>query len=319
MSEEEKMAKRSPAQPYVLVIGAAGIDSKGRASAPLTLGSSTPGLVRVSVGGTARNVADNLVRLGVDTVLLSAVGNDGSGRRIRSNATEVGINIKYLIVSKEHHSAAYLAILDESGNLVMSVDDMEVLSCITPQVITQCRELIKKSAIIVMDSNLSEETIAALFKVANRYHVRLCADPASATLASKLKPYLPEIYMITPNVPEAEVLSGKSIKNEDDAIAAARDLVNAGVDVVIITLAEEGVVYASANDSGHVPAVATDVIDSTGASDALTAAVVFGMLNDISLDEAVRLGASAAALTLACVDTVCVDLSLDWLYDQLLI
>lgn len=313
------MAKRSPTQPYVLVIGAAGIDSKGRANAPLTLGSSTPGLVRVSVGGTARNVADNLVRLGVEAVLLSAVGNDGSGRRIRSNATEVGINIKHLIVSDMHHSAAYLAVLDEHGNLVMSVDDMEVLSCLTPQVITQRRDLIKKSEFIMMDSNLSEDTIAALFKVAKRYHIRLCADPASAVLAHKLKPYLPDIYMITPNIPEAEVLSGRSIKDEDDATTAARDLVNAGVHVVIITLAEEGVVYASANDSGHVPAVATNIIDSTGASDALTAAVVFGLLNDIPLDEAVRLGASAAALTLACVDTVCGDLSLDWLYDQLLI
>jgi pseudouridine kinase len=79
------------------------------------------------------------------------------------------------------------------------------------------------------------------------------------------------------------------------------------------------VVYASANDSGHVPAVSTDIVDSTGASDALTATVVFGLLNDIPLDESVRLGASAAALTLACADTVCADLSLDLLYDQLLI
>jgi hypothetical protein len=42
-------------------------------------------------------------------------------------------------------------------------------------------------------------------------------------------------------------------------------------------------------------------------------------LNDISLDESVWLGASAAALTLACSDTVCTDLSLDLLYDKLLV
>lgn len=313
------MAKGSPTQPYVLVIGAAGIDSKGRASAPLTLGSSTPGLVRVSVGGTARNVADNLIRLGVEAVLLSAVGQDGSGRRVLTNAEEIGLNTDYLIISPEHHTAAYLAILDEAGNLVMSVDDMDILACITSQIINRRRGLVKNAEIVVMDSNLSEATISSLFKVAKRYNVRMAADPASTTMATKLKHHLPDIYMITPNVPEAEVLSGKSIEKEGDAISAARTLVNAGVDIVIITLAEEGVVYASANDSGHVPAVATDVVDSTGASDALTATVVFGLLNDIPLDESVRLGASAAALTLACTDTVCVDLSLDWLYDQLLI
>jgi pseudouridine kinase len=96
-------------------------------------------------------------------------------------------------------------------------------------------------------------------------------------------------------------------------------LVNAGVNIVMITLGEAGVIYATANASGHVPAVATQLVDLTGASDALTATVVFGLLNEIPLDEAVRLGASAAALTLECTDTVCQDLSLDLLYDQLLI
>jgi pseudouridine kinase len=313
------MADKNPAQPYVLVIGAAGIDSKGRAGAALTLNTSTPGTVRVSVGGTARNVADNLARLGIEVVLLSAIGGGGSGRRILTNAAEVGINTDYLIISEDHHTAAYLAILDDKGNLVMSVDDMEILECITPQIINRRRGLLRDAEMVVVDSNLSEATIASLFKVAKRYNVRVCADPTSTTLVPRLKPYLTDIYMITPNVAEAEVLSGKSIKNRDDALAAARKLVNRGVELVIITLAEAGVVYATASESGHVPAVATELVDSTGASDALTATVVFGILNDIPLDEAVRLGASAAALTLECTDSVCQDLSLDLLYDQLLI
>lgn len=313
------MAERSPTQPYVLVVGAAGIDSKGKAHAPFIPGTSVPGLVRVSVGGVARNIADNLARLGVEAVLLSVIGNDGSGRRILLNAAEVGLNTDYLIVSEEHHTSAYLALLDEKGNLVMSVDDMEALTCLTPQMITRRRGLIKNAAMVVLDSNLPAETITTLLKVANRYGVHVCADPTSTTLAARLKPHLAQIYMITPNVAEAEILSEKLISNEDEAIAAARALVNAGVKIVIITLAEEGVVYATPGDSGHVPAVATEIIDTTGASDALTATVVFGLLNDIPLDESVRLGASAAALTLACSDTVCVDLSLELLYDQLLI
>ena len=120
-------------------------------------------------------------------------------------------------------------------------------------------------------------------------------------------------------VGEAEVLADCSIANEDEAINAARKLVNAGVQIAMITLAEEGVVYATPHDRGHVPAIAIDVIDSTGASDSLTATVVFGILNDFPIDESVRLGSSAAALTLACSDTVCDDLSLELLYDHLII
>jgi pseudouridine kinase len=51
----------------------------------------------------------------------------------------------------------------------------------------------------------------------------------------------------------------------------------------------------------------------------LTAAVVFGLLNDFPVDEAMRLGTSAAALTVHSRQTVCSELSLERLYDQLVI
>jgi pseudouridine kinase len=313
------MPNGTPTQPYVLVIGAAGLDSKGTASAPFVPGSSTPGKVRVSVGGVARNVAENLARLGIETVLLSAIGAGDSGQRVLTNAAEVGLNTDYCLVLPDHRTSAYIALLDEKGNLALSVDDMEILGRLTPQVIGQRRSLVKEAAMVVFDSNLPEATIDTLIKAAYRYKIPLCADPTSTLLAPRLKPHLSRLYMITPNVPEAEVLTGQPITAENQAITAARALVNAGVKIAIITLAEAGVVYASASDSGHIPAVATEMVDSTGASDALTAAVVFGLLNDMPLDESVRLGASAAALTLACPDTVRPDLSLELLYDNLLI
>ncbi|GAB4436213.1 MAG: PfkB family carbohydrate kinase [Anaerolineae bacterium] len=313
------MANINSGDGYVVVIGAAGIDSKGRASGPLTLGTSTPGRVRVSVGGVARNIADNLARLGEETVLLSAIGKDGSGQRILNNAGQVGINTERCIVSAEYRTSAYLALLDESGSLVMSVDDMEIMACITPEQIRAQRDLIKNAAMVVIDSNLSQKTIDALFKVTNRYQRPVCADPTSTSLAVRLKPHLKNIYMITPNIAEAETLTGLKIKDENDVMSAARALVNQGVKLALITLAEEGVVYATAGASGRVPAMTTEVVDTTGASDALTATVVFGLLNDIPTDESVRLGVSAAALTLSTTDTVFPELSLELLYDSLVI
>jgi pseudouridine kinase len=85
----------------------------------------------------------------------------------------------------------------------------------------------------------------------------------------------------------------------------------------MVTMAEFGVAYATTEVSGHVPAVRTDILDPTGAGDALTAAVLFGLLNDIPLDESVRLGASAAAVTLRHRGSVVPNLSLELLYDQL--
>ena len=66
-------------------------------------------------------------------------------------------------------------------------------------------------------------------------------------------------------------------------------------------------------------AIRTEIVDPTGAGDALTAAVIFSMLNQIPLDDAVRLGVSAASLTLRHRGAVVPDLSLEKLYDQLVI
>ena len=111
---------------HLLVIGAASIDTKGRASRPVQIGTSIPGVIRVSVGGVARNVAENLVRLGESVVLLSAVGDDGSGRRILHQAKECGIDASHVIVDPGHRTAAYLAALDEEGHPLMSIDDMSI-------------------------------------------------------------------------------------------------------------------------------------------------------------------------------------------------
>jgi pseudouridine kinase len=303
---------------HILVVGAAGLDTKGRSQGQLQSGTSNPGSIRISVGGVARNVAENLARLGEHAILLSALGVDRSGYRVRGQAAEAGVDVSYLIESPGHHTGAYLAVYEQSGDLAISIDDMTVLSTITPSVIYNRRALIRDAAMIVMDANLSPSATDSLIRQAAKYQVRVSADPTSASLAERIKPHLPGLFMVTPDLPEAEVLCGRSLRNtRDQGIAAAKQLVTMGVQVAIVTLAELGVCYATPDVSGHVPAVKTQVVDRTGAGDALTAAVVFGLLNDFPIDEAVRLGASAAALTLQCYESVCPILNLDCLYDRL--
>jgi pseudouridine kinase len=303
---------------HILVVGAAGLDTKGWSTDALQSGTSNPGSIRISVGGVARNVAENLARLGEHAMLLSAVGADRSGHRVRRQAADAGVDVTYLMESPDHHTGAYLAAFDQAGDLYISIDDMEALSSITPSVIYNRRSLVRDAAMVVMDANLSPPAIESLIRQAVKYKAPVSADPTSVSLAERIKPYLPDLFMVTPDLPEAEVLCDRTLANtRDEGIAAAKQLVTMGVDVAIVTLAELGVCYATPEVSGHVPAVETQVVNRTGAGDALTAGVVFGLMNDFSIDEAVRLGASAAALTLQYYDSVCPDLSLDRLYDSL--
>ncbi len=304
----------------VLVIGAAGLDVKGWAKGPLVSATSNQGRIRSSVGGVGRNIAENLTRLGVPTTLLSAVGDDGAGRRLLSQAREAGIDVSHVLVDPAEHTGSYLAVLDHTGDLSVSIDDMEALQAITPRFLNDRRRLFRDAAMIVIDANLSPQSLRTVFRLAAKHQVPVCADPTSPYLAHRLKPYLRQLYMITPNEAEAAaLLDGRSIQGQVQATQAAQQLVSAGVDIAVITMAEKGVCYATSNESGRVPALDIEVVDFTGAGDALSAAIIFGLLEDFPINEAVRLGVSAAALTIQSCETVCQALNLEDLYSQLII
>ena len=91
------------------------------------------------------------------------------------------------------------------------------------------------------------------------------------------------------------------------------------MDTVVVTLSDFGLVYSTSDERGYIPAQYSEIVDSTGTGDSVTAAVMFGMVNDFPITEAIRLGAAAASLTLQTGETVVPDLSLDMLYDHLIV
>jgi len=306
-------------QPRAVVIGGASLDMKGRPKDALLPGTSNPGYIRISHGGAGRNVAENLARLGVPTVLLSAVGDDAAGRQLLKATEAGGVDVSRVLITSECPSATYLAVVDERGNLALSIDDMEVMKLVTPKYIYAHRRWITQASMVVLDANLAPAAMKSALSMANKAEVPVCVNPVSLALAPRLKSLLPQISVIVPNADEAAVLCGLPVSDRFKAISAAQRLVSMGVDVAVITLAEKGLVYATSEEGGHVPAIGIEIIDPTGGGDALTGALVYGLVNDFAVSEAVRLGVSAATLTLTCTDTVSPRLSLEALYDRLII
>lgn len=308
-----------PAAGRVVVVGSSVLDAVGRARAALVAGSSAPGTVRVSPGGVARNVAENLARLGVPVSLVTAVGDDAAGRQLLEHAAWAGIDVSHALTVPGATSGQYLAILNEQGTLQMALDQTGVVEHLTPEVLGRLGDLLRGSHAIFLDANLPPESISAVFHLAAEAGVPVAADTTSVTLASRLRPHLGSLWLITPNEAEAEVLCPLAVPHADRARAldAARHLVGQGVEIALVTMAEFGVGYATAETVGHFPAVQTEIVDPTGAGDAQTAAVIFGLLSGIPLDESIRLGAAAASLALRTPGSVPPDLSLQALYDEL--
>lgn len=305
----------------VLVIGAAGLDVIAHLSGGFKPGTSNPAKVRTSYGGVARNVAENLARLGQDVVLLTVTGDDQNGDQILAHTKKAGVDTSNSIRTDIFPTGFYVGIVNKTGQGELAVDDMRIMSCLTPEELEKRKGLFNSASLIFLDANLPEDTLKAAIGLARKNKIRVCADPASASLALRLLPHLSGLFLITPNTSEAGILTGGNFVSSDRkaAMQVARHLVNLGVEIALITMAEFGVCYATSETSGQAPAIKTRVVDPTGAGDALTAAVIFALLNDMDIDEAIKLGLSAASLTLRHEGTVVPDLSLEKLYDQLLV
>ncbi len=303
----------------VLVIGAAGMDMVGRLNTDLSPHTSTPANIRLSYGGAARNVAENLLHLGTQVIFLSIVGNDESGRQLVKSLQEQGADVEGVMQSTVYPTGTYLAVINNNGKLEYALDDMRVLEEISPQYIEQRDDLFKQASLLFIDANLSKETLRAVMTAARRARLPVCADPTSQVLAGRLVPHLKQLQLVVPNAGEASILCKRKTgpTTQNSAIEAAKRLVSLGVEIAIVTMAEKGVCYATSQTSGFVPPVLTEIVDPTGGGDALTAGVLFGLLNQMPVDDAVRLGVAAEALTLAYPGTVIPDLSLEKLYDRL--
>jgi pseudouridine kinase len=138
----------------VVVIGGANIDLRG---------------INVGSGGVGRNIAHNLALLNVPVTLLSAVGDDGEGIRILEETGKAGVKVEQMIISGEHPTGIYLAILDEKGEMEVAVSDMQILEEITVEYLRSKAYLIKGSKIVVMDTNIPEESIEYVVDLCGRF------------------------------------------------------------------------------------------------------------------------------------------------------
>lgn len=306
---------------HVLVIGATLLDTKGVPLAGLEPATSNPAEIRSTRGGTARNVAENLARLGADVMLVSAVGDDATGRQLMIQTAEAGVNLDYMEMVPDRATGSYIALLETDGQLSVALDDVRVMDVITPDFLNRQRALFRDASMVMFDGSLTEAAMKTAVRLAKEYRVPLVADPSSARLAYKLRPYLADLDLVVPNQVEEAELCGVDFPGYDPSasLTLARRLLAAGVETVVVTLSDFGLDYATADELGYIPPSHAKFVDSTGTGDAVTAAIMFGLLNGLATVEAIRLGAAAAAITLQSADTVVPDLSLDMLYDHLIV
>ncbi|KAA9000535.1 pseudouridine kinase [Affinibrenneria salicis] len=285
-------------QHYIVTIGSINMDIIGYPEACLNYADSNPGKIRFTPGGVARNIAQNLALLGKQSFLFSVTGNDFYGRTILEHTQAAGVNVEKCVVIDDAHTSSYLSLLDENGEMLVAINDMQIVDRLSPTLLQQQLPFIRNAALIIADCNLSQETLAWLFRHAG--DTPIFVDPVSAHKSVKIQDWLHAIHTLKPNRLEAETLSGLAIVSRQDAERAAAWFHRQAVKRVILSMGAEGVYYSERNGAaGWSPPVQTTVINVTGAGDAMMAGLASCWLDRLPLAASVRFAQACSALTLS--------------------
>lgn len=281
----------------ITVFGAANMDICGTPEGVLVPRDSNPGTIRTALGGVGRNIAHNLTLLGNRVRFISAIGEDVYGRQILDSLNALGIDTRECIIARDDPTSTYLYITREDGEMELAVNDMRIYRHMTPAFIAARAHLLSESALIVVDANLPAETLEVICRTSPR---PVFAEPVSCAKARRLSGVLDAIHTVTPNLAEAEVLSGRAIDPADPAslMAAAEKLLRAGVKQVIITLGAKGCFFTDGSIARTLPSLPVNMVNGNGAGDALLSGFATGFCRGLSLEESVLLGMAAAGITL---------------------
>ncbi len=287
----------------IVAVGGANLDVFGFSDARFIPRDSNPGRIEESPGGVARNIAENLARLGIETHLITAFGSDASGLRLAEECRREGIHSDASLFVEHVPGSRYLAILDDEGNLAAAVSDMRALDALTPAVLADRAELLASADLIVADTNLPPESLRWL---APECADKLLLDPVSAAKASRVQGALPYVHTLKLNALEAGVILGREVDPtiESDVTRAGEDLLALGVKRVFLTLGPRGVFAQDEDATVRLDAPSVRVANATGAGDAFTAGVACATLQGMTLPECAALGSAMAAATLASKRTV---------------
>ena len=297
-----------PQRQPIVCIGGTNVDRKLRAAGKLRMGSSNPAEQHESPGGVARNIAENLVRLGLPVHLLTAVGRDAAGQALLAQLQALGVDTAGSLQVAEAATGSYTAVLDADGELVLALAHMALTERLDPAFLRQTAPRRASARWLVADLNLPRESLDDLRAEARQRDQRLLLVAVSEAKMARLGPDLRGVHLLVLNRGELEALAGRALPDDKALRGAWHALREAGLPRLVLRAGAPGLRRAEGDELIRLPASRVDrasIREVTGAGDAMTAGIVAGLHRDPDdLRAACALGQRLAALTLQSDATV---------------
>ena len=281
----------------VTVVGSLNMDLVIRAPRLPSAGETLAGRTFANVaGGKGGNQAVAAARLGAHVAMIGCVGNDENGAQLVAGLRRDGIDCSAVATDATLPTGVAMIVVDDAGqNAIVIVAGSN--GALTTSAIDAHEKSIEQADVLVCQLEVPGETVFAAMRCARRHGRIVVLNPAPAT-APLPREWLECADFLIPNEGEASVLSGVTVDSPESALAAATALREQGARNVIVTLGERGVLVLAEGESGkHYPAPKVAAVDTTAAGDTFVGGLCAALAAKRPLDEAVRFGQAAAALS----------------------
>jgi ribokinase len=242
-------------------------------------------------GGKGANQAVAAARQGASTAMVGRVGNDSFGPELLGNLKQNHVDTSHVQTDTQAATGTAIIVVDATGqnSIVLSPGGN---GRVTPADINDVP--FGDYKLLLLQLEIPVEAVLAAAQRAKENGLRVLLNPAPARFLPDELLSLPDF--LVPNESELSLLTDRPVNDIASAESAAKTLLERGVQNVIVTLGANGALIVNKHITKHVPSFNVDVVDTTAAGDAFIGGFASALLQEKSIEEAVRYGCACGAL-----------------------
>jgi ribokinase len=282
-------------KPRIAVVGSANTDLQFMTDVVPRGGETVFGRAfDMGFGGKGANQAVAAALCGAQVEMVAAVGGDLLGVETVKNFNSLGVGTGAVRVVPDVATGAALILVASDGEnrIIVAKGANDFL---TPADVDAAAPQLAAANMVLLQFEIPLETIYHTIRFARAHHVRCIVNPAPALPANLAELALAD-YLIV-NETEAEIMSGRAVRTQDDLDACVDALLDQGIRRVILTLGARGAVVASRSGKVRLPAFSVSATDTTGAGDAFIGSLAVFLSEGRPEEEAVTRANLYAALS----------------------
>lgn len=252
--------------------------------------------------GGAANVARNVAALGAQTGLLGIVGQDEAGDKVEQLLSDLQIR-SYLNRDVSISTIIKLRVIGRQQQLLRIDFENPPTDTVLRDKLTQFKTLLPQYDVIVLSDYAkgSLVNVAEMIASAKKLGKRILVDPKGEDFS----PYA-GASILTPNKSEFRRIVGSWKSEAEFAAKAQRLRTDLELQALLVTRSEEGMTLVTEQEVLHIPAVAREVFDVSGAGDTVIATIAVMLGAGMPIAEAVSIANRAGGIVVGKLGTATV-------------